>query len=66
MYKRAIATQATYLPPVSWSSRSYTMRRDIVEGWMFWAVFELAKRRTDDVVTQVRAAQRACDRIDAD
>ena len=33
---------------------------EMVDGWLYWAVIELARRRTDDVVLQVRTAQRAC------
>lgn len=39
------------------------MHRELVDGWLYWAVFTLAKRRTGDVVLQVRTAQRACVRL---
>jgi hypothetical protein len=64
-----IATPGEYLPPASWSLAFAHMRRayrELVDGWLYWSVLTLARRRTDDVVLQVRTAQKACVRLWAD
>lgn len=33
---------------------------EMVDGWLYWSIFELARQHTDDIVLQVRTAQRAC------
>lgn len=40
--------------------------REIVDGWLYWSCLELAKRRTDDVLLQVRTAQKACSELWSD
>jgi hypothetical protein len=40
--------------------------REMVDGWLYWSVLTLAQRRTDDVLLQVRTAQKACSELWSD
>lgn len=68
--ERAIATP--HAPPragVVVAARMTPMQRtyrEMVDGWLYWSVLTLAQRRTDDILLQVRTAQKACSELWSD